>query len=413
MSTPPLLAILLITSSDLTSPNKHLLFHYPPNPNPQSSQDEEIPDDSSSDSSSTTSSSSSSSTNSATSIPSSKYSRQTGDNKGHTIEEDEDHHYGFDRDEDDERVLSWHGKSSRRLTEWEEPLFGLTKRDLADMLMPKDPLCDRKFELGVEDLVFLGHPVHLSETLDKSESSLNSAPTLATSPSSSIDGDADSELIIQKIRLTKFHIVFVMSPSWRLDYHDQIQKMYTEIIQKFTDACTTEQKERGFISLEALKINKIMRDAEEKGILLPLTLTDLELPKSLVWEEIIKVSNLASAIATLYNSIIHNKVAFIDLNNSIELAFHIKQISQISSLPELGTTSFPDNNIPLLSTAHGFGTTEEDADQVLAPKYTLLLMDEPNAILEKLPKRKLSVSQNWSKILNITPYITYLIQQNS
>src|SRR5438270_5041112 len=95
----------------------------------------------------------------------------------------------------------------------------------------------------------------------------------------------------------------------------------------------------------------------------------VELPMSLVWEELINTSNLASAIANLYNSIIHNKVAFIDLNNSVELAFHVKQISQISSLPELCTNPFNENNIPLLSTAYGFGEKEEDADQVLAPKY--------------------------------------------
>jgi hypothetical protein len=116
---------------------------------------------------------------------------------------------------------------------------------------------------------------------------------------------------------------------------------------------------------------------------------------------------LASAIATLYNSIIHNKVAFIDLNNSIELAFHVKQISQISSLPELGTNPFSDNNIPLLSTAHGFGEREEEADQVLAPKYSLLLMDEPDEILKKLPTRPPIRAQNWAKFLTIKPTTTY------
>jgi nitrogen permease regulator 3-like protein len=128
---------------------------------------------------------------------------------------------------------------------------------------------------------------------------------------------------------------------------------------------------------------------------------------SLVWEELINTSNLASAIATLYNSIIHNKVAFIDLNNSIEMAFHVKQISQISSLPELGTNPFSDNNIPLLSTAHGFGEREEEADQVLAPKYSILLMDEPDEILKKLPTRPPIRSQNWAKFLTIKPSMTY------
>jgi hypothetical protein len=253
MATPPLLAILLVTSSYLTSPNKHLLFHYPPHPNPDLSPDEEL-DDSSADTSSTTSSTGSGS--STASVPSSKYSRVTGE-MAYTIEDDEDHQDGFDRDEDDSE-RTWRRKPGR-LTEWEQPIFGLTKRDLADTLIPKDPLCNRKFELGVEDLVFLGHPVLLVGTNDRETG------TLATSPSSSINDDADVDGIVNKVKLSKFHVVFVMNPSWRLDYHEKIQKMYNDVIQKFTEACITEQQARGYISLEAYKINKIMRDAEDKG----------------------------------------------------------------------------------------------------------------------------------------------------
>jgi hypothetical protein len=241
----------------LTSPNKHLLFHYPPHPNPDPSPDEEALDDSSSDGSSTTSSTSSGS--STASILSSKYSRVTGE-RGYTIDDDEDHQDGFDRDEDDSERTTWRRKPGR-LTEWEQPIFGLTKRDLADTLIPKDPLCNRKFELGVEDLVFLGHPVHLVESTDR-----ETPGVLATSPSSSINDDADVDGIVSKVKLSKFHVVFVMNPSWRLDYHEKIQKMYNEIIQKFTEACVKEQQERGYISLEAYKINKIMREAEDKGI---------------------------------------------------------------------------------------------------------------------------------------------------
>ena len=135
---------------------------------------------------------------------------------------------------------------------------------------------------------------------------------------------------------------------------------------------------------------------------------DLELPMSMVWEDLIATSNLAHAISTLYNSIIHNKVAFIDLNNSVELAFHIKQISQISSLPESGTTPFGEHNVPLLSTAHGFGEREEEADQVLAPKYTLLFLYEPDEILTMVPHRAPHRAQNWAKFLTLKPTETFI-----
>ena len=254
MTAPPLLAILLITLSDLTSPSKHLLFHYP-----RSFLDEEASSDDSSDTSSI-SDSSSSSTPTTESRQSSKYSRVTSEtNNRYTIEEDEEHHDDFDCEGNDRSSL-WHRKQSPK-TEWEEPLFGFSRQDLADLLTPKDTLCNRKFELGVEDILFLGYPVHLTEPHD------TSTPSLATSPSSSINDVADTDAIISKVKLSKVHIVFVMNPSWRLDYHEHVSKMYNEIVKKFTYACITEQKERGYISLEAFKIHNIVRDAEERGYL--------------------------------------------------------------------------------------------------------------------------------------------------
>ena len=132
-----------------------------------------------------------------------------------------------------------------------------------------------------------------------------------------------------------------------------------------------------------------------------------ELPMSMVWEEIIHTSNLAHAVCSIYHSLIHNKVAFVDLNNSREMAFHIKQIQQISSLPEFGTHPFHEKNIPLLSTAHGFGENQDQADQVLAPKYALLLLDEPTEILKKVPSRPPLRRRNWEKFVHgIKPTIT-------
>ena len=274
MSTPPLLAILLVTSSNLSSPSKHLLFHYPPHPQPHSSSnDEEIPDDSSSDHSSdsnstSSSSSSTSSSPSLSSLHSSKLSRLTTENNHYTIDEDEDHHDDeFERDEDDDRTgtspPAWRRK--QHTTEWESTLFGLTKRDLADILIPKAALCNRKFELGVDDLVFLGHPVHIPKPKPSETTAQGGGGSLATSPSDSINDEADTDQVVRKVGLSKFHVVFVMNPSWRLDYHDQVQKMYTEIISKFVEACETEQQERSYISLEAYKIYRTMRDAEDKG----------------------------------------------------------------------------------------------------------------------------------------------------
>jgi hypothetical protein len=136
-------------------------------------------------------------------------------------------------------------------------------------LIPKDALCDRKFKLSLNDVVFLGHPVHLL--------SRKTVVEAGTSPSNSIDEAIDSkEVIVQKVGMGKFHIVFVMNPSWRLDYHEHVSKMYNEVVKKFTEACRTEELERGYLSLEAAKIHKIMREAEDNGTPTPLSFQAME-----------------------------------------------------------------------------------------------------------------------------------------
>jgi nitrogen permease regulator 3-like protein len=284
MATAPLLAILVVTSSELTSPNRHLLFHYPPHPRPQSADadgytrqvDDSASDISSSSSSSSSTASSSSSSSRTFSFSGSRVSRIASENTSnitdsnnnrYTIDEDEEHHDTYDQDEvDDERSAYQKRKAPARLTEWTQPLFGLPKTDLAENLIPKDALCDRKFELSLDDVVFLGQPVHLvPPPHDHHSSGPDAATILATSPASSVNDEIDSkETIIRKVRLNKFHIVFVINPGWRMDHHEHVSKMYNEVVKKFTEACKTEESERGYISLEASKIHKIMREAEEK-----------------------------------------------------------------------------------------------------------------------------------------------------
>ena len=198
-------------------------------------------------------------------MQSSKLSRLTTENNIYTIGEDEDQHDDDEFEDDDRPGTSpptWRRK--QHTSEWESTLFGLRKRDLAEILIPKAALCNRKFELGVEDLVFLGHPVHIPKP-KAAENGSHGGGSLATSPSDSINEEADQQQVVRKVGLEKFHVVFVMNPSWSLDYHDQVQKMYTEIVSKLVEACKLEQQERSYISLEAFKIYRRMRDAEESG----------------------------------------------------------------------------------------------------------------------------------------------------
>ncbi|OBZ85283.1 Nitrogen permease regulator 3 [Choanephora cucurbitarum] len=108
-----------------------------------------------------------------------------------------------------------------------DTIFNFDVSFLADALAPKSPLCDRKFQLSIDDLTFVGHPVSLSsphhaDTDDSSDSNLEfsaSSSTVASTPLSHTNSPLPS--LPHTPSTSSIHM-----NSKRLSLHDSLEDQF-------------------------------------------------------------------------------------------------------------------------------------------------------------------------------------------
>lgn len=206
-----------------------------------------------------------------------------------------------------------------------DTIFNIDVSFLADAMAPKLPLCDRKFQLCIDDLTFVGHPVSLSSlqtessckeqdegVQDLSNTSSQATSTPNSSPSANInnheqnddqsvcssssnnhnnnessamnsisdnnesdrdscddatdnhDGDSVSDTSPGSIHMTLFHVVFVMSPP-DLELNSQVETLYRHVILKYSSALRYEQLRCGYVQEEIEKVLVLKEEAYNKG----------------------------------------------------------------------------------------------------------------------------------------------------
>lgn len=133
-----------------------------------------------------------------------------------------------------------------------ENILNFDTEFLAGALAPKLPLCDGKFQLSIDELTFVGHPVSLSS--GKSSSS----PSTSNGGSSSTTTTAEEH----KSHMTLFHVVFVLSPP-DLELYAQVDALYTHVVRRYTAALQYEQLRCGYIQDEFDKILTIRENANK------------------------------------------------------------------------------------------------------------------------------------------------------
>jgi hypothetical protein len=210
---------------------------------------------------------------------------------------------GSDRQEDESR-----GTDASNRTPIES-ILGLPVDVWEKLLSPSRSFHKRRFELGINDLAFIGWPVFLREDgswrkqkrkkkrkqraeweggeLGHSETAEDSpddsgeaiaASTETLSPHSAIHPKTQrpsmssnrssklaSELLDtdEKDTMTMFNVVFVLDPPL-LEYSMRVREIYDNIIKKFTKALKWEQSRTDYVWREAQHILNIKEQAKEK-----------------------------------------------------------------------------------------------------------------------------------------------------
>ncbi|KND02915.1 uncharacterized protein SPPG_01996 [Spizellomyces punctatus DAOM BR117] len=279
-----------------------------------------------------------------------------------------------------------------------EKFLGFDTHFLSDILSPKVALCDRQFQLTVDDVTFIGHPTllhadrpgtghrfarmiqkkrlaaHMGAAAPTSTNLQESvAPGVTITPSLSDRSSSDPFLksanspvnIASAHQLSMFNLVFAMQPDRG---QCQVDTMYKHVISKITAALKYEQLKRGYIRKEAELILSIKDEAQVKS-LERVRLSD-------VMDQVLAESTLARCLAHIYNSITNDSVAHVVVNSSVDLSLHIPdRVSRPLALTESTTLARPK---------YAFGS-EDTGSPILRPYHALLLLYDPEEILKALP----------------------------
>src|ERR1700733_11291128 len=311
---PCLVAILLVIQS---RSGPRLVFHYPPDPlSNKTSHTQERGDDSlsigelsSSDTDNVTNSTEDDEILTRKGSKKGPNSKHAPSIRAHLADENDDEASGAENDH-------------RQDKEWQpsyEPLFGLD--GLVTLLTPSSRLWHkRRFEVGINDLCFLGWPVFIREDgawqrrKIKSEKRRgggeakqpdtegdNAGETNTESEDSTVATIKREPSPINTSELTMFNVVFVMNPPV-LEYNLRTKEMYDHVVKKFGKALKWEQAHQDYVWTESELITSIKTKHISKRT-----------PASAMYKELLSRSSLAQAIVSVYTSISTSRIALVTL----------------------------------------------------------------------------------------------------
>lgn len=267
-------------------------------------------------------------------------------------------------------------------------ILGLDASLLADILTPQ--MSDHKFEMWIDNLVFLGCPVQLKSpsrwddnrtdgmTDDKiHRDKSNGAPM--TSITHTIDGkrppaaakqagDFQAQSTSTSV-MTTFHIVFAMDASVDDSYQKQISDLYQHVVYQLTEALTYEQVQVDYVWQQCEAMRALQRTGEKNRT----NMTTL-------WHEILDKCNLAQVIKETFDALSTDGIAHLMINGQRPLSLYVPRSMTSDSIPSDSTIQHL-----FLNSAVSFGINMDECDPIILPYYALLLLDDPERILTALP----------------------------
>ncbi|KAF2401557.1 UPF0171-domain-containing protein [Trichodelitschia bisporula] len=308
-------------------------------------------------------------------------------------------------------------------------VLGFGADGLSRVLTPGRSFNKRRFEVGIDQLMFIGAPMFIREDgqwkkkkkrrrrrasravqdpgsdadVDEAVADVGSADVHASPPEPEFDvsqvsgfeagyghvmSGAASDISENSHDgdMDMFNVVFVMNPP-ALEHHLRVEEMYDHVLKKFAKELKFEQAQRGYVFKESREILSM----KEKG-------RENRAPMYTLWPNILGTSSLAKAIAIIFDQISNNKIAHVNLDSAFDMSF---QIPQTISTPYISTATEPQLPGLWLTTATLHGDDEEPA---LSEHSALLLLDDQDTLLKEVEGDQKELSRPLSFFIrNLTP----------
>lgn len=297
-------------------------------------------------------------------------------------------------------------------------VLGFKTDALEKMLCPSREHNKRRFELGVESIVFVGAPMFVrddglwkklkrkkkkpsdKEKLEDGDlaknlampehaahasspeppepfvypqgfepgyghGSMSSPPSAAPSEAGS-DTRSNSTTYDNNPDMTMFNVVFVLNPP-ALEYQQRVKDMYDNVTRKYAKALKYEEARFQYVWRESKRIIDIKQRAKETNESLTAT-----------WRKIISTSPLAKSIAIMFDTISHDKIAHIHFDATFNTSF---QIPQADSTPYLPSALEPQMPGLWLTTSN---VVLEDDEAPMTQHAALLLLEDTETLIKDL-----------------------------
>ncbi|KAJ9609881.1 Nitrogen permease regulator 3 [Cladophialophora chaetospira] len=392
---PSLLAVLLIVQGR-TGSGAEIVYHYPPDPlsaaRPSYTSESTDEDDEESSSSDSEESSSEDDFDLFTNrLRNGLTGAQSQDNQSQNSDDEENNY------------LSKRG--TRDNGQWKpqwEPLLGLGEDGLVSLLAPGRAWHKRRFELGINEMTFLGRPVYAREDGFWRKARKKSAPAggdehTLSEPNvgeSGTDEDEDEDESgglssdracgeksqhakeLPKSQLTMFHLVFVMDPS-PLEHTVRVKEMYDHVVKKLSKVLKWAQAHHNYVWEQAELLQSIRSTHFQQQSSAKALYTDMK-----------QRSSLASAMTKVFENISESRIAAITLTPKLSVSLQIPPITSSAYLPSLSEPPLQPGLWLTTSTdtiaASELDTPASTGPVQLSKNFTLLLKSSQQKIIKDI-----------------------------
>ncbi|KAL8688007.1 MAG: hypothetical protein Q9218_005970, partial [Villophora microphyllina] len=329
-------------------------------------------------------------------------------------------------------------------------VFGLPAYSLARLLAPPPTSHKKRFEMSIDDKVYVGRPIFAGEgdewekkkaarkakarksTTDEGSvtthdmaSASEGISTLDLAKSTDTLGDherdpgrsedpeqnlpatkQDSAILTgqepvaegnepkakRKKTLNMFHVVFVLNPP-PLEYQLRVKEIYDHVVKKFSKALKWEQARSNYVMREVSTLSLAYQSMKKaQGV---------EQPLASLYHQFLSQSALAKAIAVIYNNISASRIALVNLTPSISLSFQTPVPTSISILPGPLSPQMPG----LWLTTAASLPADDDINMTssqLASHFTLLLLHDLTTILSDINSTPSPLSEPLTHYLRVS-----------
>lgn len=316
-------------------------------------------------------------------------------------------------------------------------IFGIEPAYLCEMLAPPKKMCNSRFELMIDDKVFLGLPIHVYDNgnwrlkkqntfqqgLEKSKKKKKKTKENDDEDDEDDEEAPEEEPVNPQSNLTMFHLVFIMNPP-TIEFNYRIEEMFMYVISRLSLVLRYEQLKNEYVSKQA----RIIVTLKEKYKNDPVELS----------KQLMEQSQLYKITLQCFQAISTSNIANVVINNKVR-SFQIPIKTEFQSLPELSVPFIPGSHLSstvnLLGTSgvssvgeatrYGQSKTVEgdknnddldDTTNVASDDlihFALLLLDDPEEIIKDIKTEPTSTLANFIRTIKPTESLLKLSVRNN